>query len=402
MNYLLEYVRAKVLVKIVSSDLVILERKAARQIADLAEQSYLKREAIYSAKGITALVKLLGYEDAETTSQATRAIANLTSQSSLISDNALHDFRLLYVLAQLLLNECPETKWQASRAIASITQGANNLSHIVSGYTSEKELNLLRNLTLALISLLSNTETRIRINAARAIGNLARHIKRINDEDLEFNLCRSLVRLLSKSDKATKRQVTRTIAALIDCYPIDAKGMSLIFIQIHVFSYRNILIKAKAIECLINLLSSDIDDKTKQYANNAILGLQKVLPREIKTTEAPLKWNPPSLEEMMRQLGLTVDDFENEYPFCSDANKPYYCPISLEPMLDPVILADTGNTYERKAIETALRAGQSRDPLTNQKIKDVTLTPNRNLRDLMEAKIMELAQSAGCQHRPSL
>jgi len=55
------------------------------------------------------------------------------------------------------------------------------------------------------------------------------------------------------------------------------------------------------------------------------------------------------------------------------------CPITQEVMRDPVILKDTGHSYEKIAIERWLSTC-STDPLTNQRIGDKTLIPNHGLR----------------------
>ena len=70
------------------------------------------------------------------------------------------------------------------------------------------------------------------------------------------------------------------------------------------------------------------------------------------------------------------------------------CPITHEPMVDPVSAAD-GQTYERRAIEEWMRKGPRKgavptSPLTGEPLKDTTLRPNflaRALSNGLPAKI---------------
>ncbi|KAJ6429853.1 hypothetical protein OIU84_021289 [Salix udensis] len=60
----------------------------------------------------------------------------------------------------------------------------------------------------------------------------------------------------------------------------------------------------------------------------------------------------------------------------------FLCPISLELMRDPVIVA-TGQTYERSCIQRWIDTGNSTCPKTQQKLEHLTLTPNYVLRSLI-------------------
>ena len=61
------------------------------------------------------------------------------------------------------------------------------------------------------------------------------------------------------------------------------------------------------------------------------------------------------------------------------APSSYYCPISMELMLDPVMLA-TGHTYERMCIERWLQQGNRTCPVTGMRLRHLELTPNFALR----------------------
>lgn len=60
----------------------------------------------------------------------------------------------------------------------------------------------------------------------------------------------------------------------------------------------------------------------------------------------------------------------------------FLCPISLELMRDPVIVS-TGQTYERSYIQRWIDCGNTTCPKTQQKLQNVTLTPNYVLRSLI-------------------
>ncbi|XP_011023140.1 PREDICTED: U-box domain-containing protein 11-like isoform X2 [Populus euphratica] len=60
----------------------------------------------------------------------------------------------------------------------------------------------------------------------------------------------------------------------------------------------------------------------------------------------------------------------------------FLCPISLELMRDPVIVA-TGQTYERSYIQRWIDTDNSTCPKTQQKLEHLTLTPNYVLRSLI-------------------
>lgn len=82
----------------------------------------------------------------------------------------------------------------------------------------------------------------------------------------------------------------------------------------------------------------------------------------------------------VRQTLKTLDsEFSQEdYP-------GLYCPITHEVFIDPVSLGHTGRTYERAAIMHSLQEIGHRDPVSNELLDDVTITPNYALRDTIES-----------------
>ncbi|KAJ0677819.1 putative U box domain, armadillo-like helical, Zinc finger, RING/FYVE/PHD-type [Helianthus annuus] len=73
---------------------------------------------------------------------------------------------------------------------------------------------------------------------------------------------------------------------------------------------------------------------------------------------------------------------ENKKPDAPLIPVDFLCPISLELMRDPVIVS-TGQTYERSYIRRWIDCGNTTCPKTQQKLQNVTLTPNYVLRSLI-------------------
>lgn len=85
------------------------------------------------------------------------------------------------------------------------------------------------------------------------------------------------------------------------------------------------------------------------------------------------------------------------------------CPISLELMVDPVIVAETGQTYERATIESWLFTNCT-DPITNVRLRSKKLVANIAIRNMVRSwqaqHPEEQAQAAAAampmaQHRPT-
>ncbi|PVH32881.1 hypothetical protein PAHAL_9G514000 [Panicum hallii] len=78
----------------------------------------------------------------------------------------------------------------------------------------------------------------------------------------------------------------------------------------------------------------------------------------------------------------TTDISPKDNSTCPVIPDDFRCPISLDLMKDPVIVA-TGQTYERGCIERWLEAGHHTCPKTQQKLPNKSLTPNYVLRSLI-------------------
>ncbi|CAM0954154.1 unnamed protein product [Alopecurus aequalis] len=120
-----------------------------------------------------------------------------------------------------------------------------------------------------------------------------------------------------------------------------------------------------AIKKLINEWNGQHAESTKQIVEllhkfKAIAGIDEknVLGSEVSVTKSLDKC--PSL--------MIPDDF--------------LCPITLEIMTDPVIV-DSGQTYERKSIQTWLDSGERTCPKTRQPLAHLSLAPNYALKNMI-------------------
>ena len=66
----------------------------------------------------------------------------------------------------------------------------------------------------------------------------------------------------------------------------------------------------------------------------------------------------------------------------SEIPEDIICPITCCIMTDPVILMESGNTYEREAILKWVKQKKT-DPLTNEAISDETIAPNRTIKRMI-------------------
>ena len=77
----------------------------------------------------------------------------------------------------------------------------------------------------------------------------------------------------------------------------------------------------------------------------------------------------------------------------------FWCPISLEPMVDPVVVVESGQTYERAAIEQWFRTHDT-DPVSNVNLTSKNVSPNHALRHAIEDFPRLVALHCGPQQQP--
>eukprot|EP00210_Caulerpa_lentillifera_P005619 g5372.t1 len=83
---------------------------------------------------------------------------------------------------------------------------------------------------------------------------------------------------------------------------------------------------------------------------------------------------------LIKVLSKTLHDASGSQEKSQKLEDCLCCPISDEIMSDPVILKETGMTYDRSSIEEWFKRGNDRDPLTNVRVESKELMPNFALR----------------------
>lgn len=87
---------------------------------------------------------------------------------------------------------------------------------------------------------------------------------------------------------------------------------------------------------------------------------------------------------------MFLGDLLAQHPEPQNRYQQFLCPISMDIMLDPVVVGGSGNTYDRKSIEKHFQHCH-RDPLNNMELRrpaDRKLIPNNQLRSqIREAEI---------------
>eukprot|EP00210_Caulerpa_lentillifera_P008539 g8145.t1 len=82
-----------------------------------------------------------------------------------------------------------------------------------------------------------------------------------------------------------------------------------------------------------------------------------------------------AMNESMKATSKPKDRFQ-------DFKDGLLCPISKDTMSDPVILNETGNTYDRQSIQKWFELGHSKDPLSMVEISSKELVPDLVLQDV--------------------
>ena len=67
----------------------------------------------------------------------------------------------------------------------------------------------------------------------------------------------------------------------------------------------------------------------------------------------------------------------------------YLCPITMDPMVDPVMAAD-GHSYEKSEINAWFARGNNTSPKTGAQLDDTRLFPNHNLKSAIQDFLAEV------------
>ena len=79
------------------------------------------------------------------------------------------------------------------------------------------------------------------------------------------------------------------------------------------------------------------------------------------------------------------------------APSSFYCPISMELMAEPVMVA-TGHTYDRTCIERWIAQGNKSCPVTGMRLRHLELTPNYALRGAIQVRLYATMSLYTCRY----
>lgn len=87
-------------------------------------------------------------------------------------------------------------------------------------------------------------------------------------------------------------------------------------------------------------------------------------------------------------------DHDDERAAAPTGPASFYCPVSMELMSDPVMVA-TGHTYDRSCIAKWLAQGNRTCPVTGMRLRHLELVPNHALRSAIQVQPHCTRQGAG-------
>jgi hypothetical protein len=126
---------------------------------------------------------------------------------------------------------------------------------------------------------------------------------------------------------------------------------------------------------LASLLSvQEIENKTRNVATVDRTGLIASPSSSFRKEAEPLL-----LVEPKEDLAISIRSDE-EVP------SAFTCPITSEVMKDPVLVPETGHSYERQAIERWFSTHDT-DPMTGVRVTHKTLAPNHSLRRMIQESV---------------
>lgn len=102
----------------------------------------------------------------------------------------------------------------------------------------------------------------------------------------------------------------------------------------------------------------------------------------------------------MRELTYSFFDCRSgndDKPGVPQGLASFYCPVSMELMSDPVMVA-TGHSYDRTCIQKWLEQGNRTCPVTGLRLRHLELTPNIALRNAIQVSSSSTDPAAGWLH----
>ncbi|KAG8382788.1 hypothetical protein BUALT_Bualt05G0113700 [Buddleja alternifolia] len=126
--------------------------------------------------------------------------------------------------------------------------------------------------------------------------------------------------------------------------------------------------------------TGNIDHEVRPKMEGLLEGNEVILKKEsLSHSSSSSDINVPKNSDISSTCNSVEENKKQDSPVIPD---DFLCPISLELMRDPVIVA-TGQTYERSYIQRWIDCGNTTCPKTQQKLRHLTLTPNYVLRSLI-------------------
>ncbi|KAJ7516289.1 hypothetical protein O6H91_22G051400 [Diphasiastrum complanatum] len=183
-------------------------------------------------------------------------------------------------------------------------------------------------------------------------AQLKRAKSRLDTPDLEIYLDAMAI-LSQKDDKETDRAVLERISK-----------------KLHLRTASELKKESRAVQNLILDKGGQFDETMEQIS---------FVLRKLKAFAAVDSTEADSLDFEKARITSGAGPENSNSPNIPD---DFRCPISLELMKDPVIVA-TGQTYERACIQKWLDAGHKTCPKTQQVLPHLVLTPNYVLRSLI-------------------
>ncbi|XP_043699333.1 U-box domain-containing protein 11-like [Telopea speciosissima] len=209
----------------------------------------------------------------------------------------------------------------------------------------------------------------------RALGNIPYDQFNISEEAQEqVELVRSqLRRVAKKNGSLNSKIVSRTLSESLDKTNMPDLANRVIG-SLYVENLGNVDHESQAVMDI----APKVTDKMGHNMEQMIHELER--PHSLSASSEAYILNKADLNNKDDMAGKSSEESKKHDSVVIPDD--FLCPISLELMRDPVIVT-TGQTYERSYIQRWINCGNRTCPKTQQKLQNLTLTPNYVLRSLI-------------------
>ncbi|GMH39139.1 hypothetical protein BSKO_07037 [Bryopsis sp. KO-2023] len=379
---------------------------AGRIFANLAQST--KPEVVALREPcIGPLVAMLSSDESECQENAAGYLANLACCEA--EQRMIKEAGGIPPLVDLVRSGQPTTQKHAARALANISCQDDHVPEIVSQGGID-----------GLVNLLSSTVAGNRKQAAGALANIACKNAQNSRLIIEAGGIPCLLNLLSSEEDACRIQSIRVIHN-VACSPDTKKAL----VNSGILTFMGVLLKEvhadkkdlkkKLVRALVGLMSGDEETQLSVLNEDVVEPLLAALKQgggdpqvEIEVRRALLTLACGAEEEGAAQSELQAGRIrcvasilgaapslvkespteKKEAVFFGDQDtfegipRHLLCPITHELLEDPVVAAD-GHTYERSAI-TAWFRNKNTSPMTNQKLTNLKICPNRLVASMVQ------------------